>query len=95
MSGIFNIGTRALQANQAALQTAGNNIANVNTPGYSRQSVVLQSTPGQFSGSGNYGKGVDVLTVQREHSEFLTRQAALSGSVAAGDTRRLELLKQM
>ncbi|MEI6759218.1 MAG: flagellar hook-associated protein FlgK [Betaproteobacteria bacterium] len=95
MSSIFNIGTRALQANQAALQTTGNNIANVNTPGYSRQSVVLQSTPGQFSGGGYYGKGVDVLTVQRQHSEFLTRQAALSGSVAAGDTRRLEQLKQM
>ena len=95
MSSIFNIGTRALQANQAALQTTGNNIANVNTPGYSRQSVVLQSTRGQFSGSGYYGKGVDVLTVQRQHSEFLTRQAALSGSVAAGDTRRLEQLKQM
>ena len=57
--------------------------------------MVLQSTPGQFSGSGYYGKGVDVLTVQRQHSEFLTRQAALSGSVAAGDTRRLEQLKQM
>ena len=95
MSGIFNIGVRALQANQAALQTTGNNIANVNTPGYSRQSVVLQSTAGQFSGGGYYSKGVDVVTVQRQHSEFLTRQAALSGSVAAGDTRRLELLKQM
>ena len=33
MSSIFNIGTRALQANQAALQTTGNNIANDNTPG--------------------------------------------------------------
>lgn len=32
MSGILNIGTRALLANQAALQVAGNNIANVNTP---------------------------------------------------------------
>ncbi|MEY4266873.1 MAG: hypothetical protein RIS90_1408 [Pseudomonadota bacterium] len=95
MSGIFNIGVRALQANQAALQTTGNNIANVNTPGYSRQSVVLQSVAGQFSGSGYYGKGVDVLTVQRQHSEFLTRQATLAGSVAAGDTRRLEQLKQL
>ena len=34
MSGILSVGTRALQANQVALQTAGNNIANVNTPGY-------------------------------------------------------------
>ena len=33
MTGILNVGTRALLANQLALQTAGNNIANVNTPG--------------------------------------------------------------
>ena len=95
MSSILNVGTRALQANQAALQTAGNNIANVNTPGYSRQSVVLQSVAGEFSGSGYYGKGVEVLTVQRMHSEFLTRQAALSSSVAASDTKRLEQLRQL
>lgn len=95
MSGILDIGTRALKANQVAIQTAGNNIANVNTPGYSRQSVVIQSMAGQFSGSGYYGKGVEVLTVQRNHSEFLTRQAAQSGSISAGDTRRMEQLKQL
>ena len=95
MSSILNVGTRALAANQAALQTAGNNIANVNTPGYSRQSVVLQNVAGQFSGSGYYGRGVEVVTVQRMHSEFLTRQAALSSSVAASDNKRLEQLKQL
>ena len=58
MSGILSVGTRALQANQVALQTAGNNIANVNTPGYSRQKVVQQTVQGQFSGSGYVGKGV-------------------------------------
>lgn len=95
MSGILNIGTRALLANQAALQTAGNNIANVNTPGYSRQSVVMQDVAGQFSGSGYYGNGVEVTTVQRNHSEFLTRQAAASSAVSASDTRRLEQLQQL
>ena len=48
MSSILNIGVLALQANQASLQTISNNIANVNTPGYSRQSTVLQNVPGQF-----------------------------------------------
>ena len=57
---ILNIGTRALQANQVALQTAGNNIANVNTVGYSRQKVILQTVPGQFTGGGYIGKGVSV-----------------------------------
>jgi flagellar hook-associated protein 1 FlgK len=95
MSGIFNIGVRSLQANQAALQTTGNNIANVNTPGYSRQSVVVQTVQGQYTGGGFIGAGVDISTVQRQHSEFLTRQAALSSSVAASDTQRLAQLKQL
>ncbi len=95
MSGIFNIGVRSLQANQAALQTTGNNIANVNTPGYSRQSVVVQTVQGQFTGGGYIGAGVDISTVQRQHSEFLTRQAALSSAVAASDNERLAQLKQL
>ena len=95
MSGILNIGTRALLANQAALQTAGNNIANVNTPGYSRQEVLLQNIKGQFSGSGYYGAGVDIMTVRRVHNEFLTRQATLASAVAASDSTRMEQLSQL
>ena len=92
---ILNIGTRALTANQLALQTAGNNIANVNTPGYSRQTVVLQNVEGQYSGKGYYGNGVEAATVLRNHSDYLTRQVATSGSVSAADSKRLELLKQL
>lgn len=95
MSGLLNIGTRALLTNQLALQTAGNNVANVNTTGYSRQSVLLQSVEGQFNGTGYYGNGVEAATVLRSHSEFLTRQATLSGSVAAADNKRLEQLRQL
>lgn len=95
MSGILNVATRALTANQTVLQTTGNNIANVNTPGYSRQSVVLQTVDGQFTGGGYIGKGVDVLTIQRNYSEFLTRQSALAGATASGDTARADKLKQL
>jgi flagellar hook-associated protein 1 FlgK len=95
MGSILNIGTRALLANQAALQTAGNNIANVNTPGYSRQEVLLENIKGQFSGSGYYGAGVDIVTVRRVHNEFLTRQATLASAVAASDTTRFEQLRQL
>jgi len=95
MSSILNIGVTALTANQSALQAIGNNIANVNTPGYSRQQVVQQSIPGQFSGSGYYGKGVEVLTVKRIYDEFLTRQAATAQSIAAGDTTRYAYMKQL
>jgi flagellar hook-associated protein 1 len=92
---ILNIGTRALMANQLALQTAGNNVANVNTPGHSKQTVVLESVEGAFSGAGYYGNGVNAATVVRAHDEFLTRQAALTKSIASSDAKRLEQLKQL
>jgi flagellar hook-associated protein 1 FlgK len=95
MSGLFNVGTRALQANQIALQTAGNNIANVNTPGYSRQTVVLQTAQGQYTGAGYIGKGVDVATIQRNFSAFLTRQSALAGATSSADNTRADKLKQL
>ena len=95
MSDIMNVGVRALLVNQGALQTVGNNIANVNTPGYSRQSVVLTSVPGQFSGSGYFGKGVDIVTVQRNYSDFLTKQAALTKSAATFDSTRYNSLVQL
>jgi len=95
MSGILNVATRALTANQTILQTTGNNIANVNTPGYSRQTAVLQTVEGQFTGGGYIGKGVDITTIQRNYSEFLTRQSALAGATASGDTARSDKLKQL
>jgi flagellar hook-associated protein 1 FlgK len=93
--GLLNIGTRALQANQTALQTAGNNIANVNTQGYSRQKVVLQTVQGQFTGGGYVGNGVGVQTIQRDFSAFLTRQATLATSTQSADNTRVDYLKQM
>ncbi len=92
---ILSIGTRALQANQVALQTAGNNIANVNTPGYSRQTVVLQTVEGQFTGGGYIGKGVDVQTIQRNFSAFLTRQSTLANVTQSADVARADKLKQL
>jgi len=92
---LLNVGSRALLANQVALQTAGNNIANVNTQGYSRQSVVLQTVPGQFTGGGYIGKGVDVATILRNQSELLTRQASAAASVDASDSARVERLRQL
>ena len=95
MGSVLDIGTRALQANQVALQTAGNNIANVNTTGYSRQSVVLQTVAGQYTGGGYIGNGVAVQTVQRNMNAFLTQQALLAGSVQSADSSRSSNLSQL
>lgn len=92
---ILNSGSRALLANQMALQTAGNNIANVNTPGYSRQKLVLETVEGQFTGAGYIGNGVTASTIQRNFSEFLTRQATLASSTQSADSKRHDMLKQL
>lgn len=93
--GILNIGSQALQANLVALQTAGNNIANVNSPGYSRQKVILETVPGQFTGGGYIGKGVAVQTIQRNYDAFLTRQATLATATQAADVTRSDYLTQL
>ena len=62
---LMSLGIRAMNANYAAPQATGHNIANANTEGYSRQSVVLETNGGQFTGAGFFGKGVNVATVQR------------------------------
>jgi len=95
MAGLLTLGARAMFANQAALQTIGQNIANANTPGYSRQSVVLTTSPGQYTGAGFFGKGVDVQTVVRSHNDFLTKEAATSKSTAMADSTRAEQLSRM
>ncbi len=92
---LSSLGTRALSAAFAQLQTTGNNIANVNTRGYSRQEVELSASNGQFTGAGFFGRGVDVTTVTRAHDDFLTQQAALARSQASADSTRSDQLTQL
>ncbi|MDR0202354.1 MAG: flagellar hook-associated protein FlgK [Delftia acidovorans] len=92
---LLNVGSRALMANQIALQTTGHNIANVNTAGYSRQSVAFQTSPGQNMGSGYIGNGVDVNTILRNFNDLLNRQAATASAVSAADSARATSLTQM
>ncbi len=95
ISSLLSIGSRAMAASYAQLTVTGNNIANANTVGYSRQNVELQTSFSQQTGSGFFGKGVDVATVTRAHSDFLTREAAMTSSIAAGDHARSTQLAQM
>ncbi len=92
---LLNVGARALMANQLALQTAGNNIANVNTAGYSRQTVAFQTSVGQNMGNGYIGNGADVATVMRNFSELLNRQATAAKAAGAADAARSQSLNQL
>lgn len=94
---LLNVGVSALNANQQALSTTGHNIANVNTPGYSRQTVYTKAIPGQTAScaSGFIGKGVQVATVMRNYSALLNRQSNAANATAAADSSRLQGLMQM
>ena len=82
-------------ANQAVLQITGHNIANANTPGYSRQIVNLESVAGARTAFGYMGQGVNVASVQRAHSSVLTVQATAAMAEYAADATRAEKLSQM
>jgi flagellar hook-associated protein 1 FlgK len=92
---LIALGARAMTANYAALQVTGNNIANANTAGYSRQTVQLTTAYSQSTGSGFFGKGVDVATVTRVHSDFLAREAATTKALAGGDEARSAQLQRL
>ncbi|MGH8436563.1 MAG: flagellar hook-associated protein FlgK [Pseudomonas sp.] len=87
MADLLNIGLSGLAANKTSLSVTGHNIANVNTPGFSRQDTVQATRTPQFSGAGYIGSGTTLTDVRRSYSEFLTTQlrssTALSSDVAA------------
>jgi flagellar hook-associated protein 1 FlgK len=70
----FEIGKRALLAQQYSLNLTGHNIANVNTPGFTRQQAILSSSQPFNTANGNYGTGVDVVDVRHLRSIFLDEQ---------------------
>lgn len=80
MTDILATGTSALLAFQRAMATISHNVANANTPGYSRQQVLLSARPGQFQSYGFVGTGVDVTSVQRMVNTMLTGQLQNSSS---------------
>lgn len=80
----------ALQAQQAALNTLSNNIANANTPGYKRQRAILsEGNPltGPFAGGqssrASLANGVRVAEIQRVQDDFVDNRVRLTSGLAA------------
>ena len=81
----------ALQSQQRAVDLAAQNVANVNTPGYTRQAVNLvnigaPATPALYSKFVGDGQGVKVESITRFRDQFMEIRAALEhGSMASLD----------
>lgn len=72
----IEIGKRALMTQQTALEVIGHNIANVNTPGYTRQEALLAPTDPYMSigNAGAVGTGVTVTDIRRIRDAFIDMQ---------------------
>jgi flagellar hook-associated protein 1 FlgK len=74
MGDLLSTGVSGLLAFQTSLDTISNNISNVNTPGYSRQTAQLTTNTASPTAQGWIGNGVSVSSVTRSYSNFLDAQ---------------------
>jgi flagellar hook-associated protein 1 FlgK len=78
---LISIGLSGLNASSAAMTTIGNNTANVDTLGYSRQQVMTTSGAQQNIGVGFIGTGTTLSDVRRIYNGFLNTQVQTSTSL--------------
>ena len=72
----LSISVGALEAQQAGLETTTNNLANMNTPGYSRQRPVLQEADPTIEGQLAFGNGVSLTGIESLRDSLLNVQIA-------------------
>jgi len=75
---MFSTANSALKSFQTSLEVTGNNIANANTDGYSRQRVDFSSSMPIREMSGFVGTGVNVAQITRIHDAILEKQNNLA-----------------
>lgn len=84
--GSFEIGKKSLAASQLGQSITGHNIANVNTEGFSRQEVTLETSR---PGSDGKSTGVDITGIQRKHDGF-TKQKVVDEQTQVGTWKTKE-----
>ena len=95
ISGLINNALSGLQVSQVALQTTGNNIANVNTPGYSRQTAVPTTLPPSYIGGQYLGNGAQIETISRAYDSFLQTQVWSSTAATSASSALNTQLQQI
>jgi len=95
MSDMLGISGNAIGAYQRALSTVSNNIANVNTEGYSRQDVVLKDTAPSKAANMFFGTGVALEAVKRQFDAFAESNLRNSTSDLATQKPMVEYTKRV
>lgn len=91
MSDLLSSGASALLTFQRALSTTSQNIANVNTEGYSRQRVNLESVVDNPNERRQIGSGVRITSIERLQDEFATGQVLQTSSAFARQRTHLDM----
>ena len=94
-TGLLSIARSALVAHQTALQTIAQNVANAETPGYSRQEAVLTANTPLRMPYGNVGTGVNVSTVVRKRDILLDESFRTANGQAGDAGMRRDLMQEL
>jgi flagellar hook-associated protein 1 FlgK len=85
INSLFNIATTGITMSRVAIEVTSENISNVNTDGYSRQTVAFKTGPTNNANGFPLGTGVQLAAVQRNHDELLQLQI-VDGNSANGES---------
>jgi len=95
LGSILGVARGAVLAQQSALQVTSNNVANAETPGYTRQRATLTAAHSVLMPNGSFGTGVLVTDVQRVRDTLLDASYRRQSASAAGATVRHDALTQV
>ena len=97
-SDLLTLGSQSVLTAQKQLNTTGHNISNVNTDGYSRQSVIQATETPRYHSGQTYGMGVHVEKVRRSWDQFAVSELNVSTTNYArkmDDETNLDMLSSM
>lgn len=87
MADLLSTSVSGLLAFQQALDVTSNNIANASTPGYDVETANFAEQPGQSTGAGYVGGGVDISSITRAYNAYLAQQVnATQASYSSSNT---------
>lgn len=95
LSTALEIGKSGLTIYRVATEVTSQNIANVNTPGYSRQRIILESAPPTTANGFPLGSGVRISSVERYYDGLIQKQIVNAQTTQGYDTTKSNVLQQI
>ncbi|MGF1682684.1 flagellar hook-associated protein FlgK [Photobacterium minamisatsumaniensis] len=92
---LMNIGLSGIQASQIGMSVTAQNVANINTPGYSRQQVHLAAVGSTSMSMKDAGNGVSVSAIRRVTDQYQTNQIFRAGSMLGEASTSAQQLKRL